>query len=709
MSTGQIAESGPLKPIVDSWLALQEHAQGAKSDRFGKWAIEAMKYFDGATDDLWESPPDAKGPGSLLASGSNSWMPTFRMSYNRLFEGVAIYGPALYFRNPNVQCTPIPLPDIQPETLGIDVQDPQMAMLWQQEQMQSQLLMRYRQGVAGLYQPYLNWVQQVGDKKRQARRAIADALITGAGYLETSLETDPNGQFRYPRSVFVHSSDVLKDPDAVHEEDVQWISVRYCEPVNVVEEKFSLPPGTLKGHMLSYQSESQNSPKGKRGQTAPKPGSYDLIEYRKIYSRNGFGNNLRSRSSDVNKPSGPTAPDLSFLGRNVMVVVAKGVPFPLNLPPELLADPEAAMSAAAWPTPFWLELNRPAAWPLSELRFIDKPGSVWPVSLFKAVAGEMKFINWCMSFLADKAAMACQTIMIRAKEAGGEIQKQLNGASAPYSVLELSNLTGLKPEEVVTFIQAPQFPIDIWKMVAEIDAVIDKRLGLTELLYGMSSRQMRSAAEADLKGEQITVRPDDMANSVEEFISATAQKEAEVAAYHLDGQDVQMVLGGLGAQAWDVFNSNHEPGEIVRSYSFRTEASSTRKPNKNTKVAQIQEFGQYALPVLQQFAMAGNPGPWNAFITAWGEANDADITQFLIDIPQPQEPPPDPAAEADAAKTQQEMQFQHIRMLLDAESHYQEMRQEEEAHKQRMKIEAGKAQSAKAMASAKASAQRKRA
>ena len=77
-------------------------------------------------------------------------------------------------------------------------------------------------------------------------------------------------------------------------------------------------------------------------------------------------------------------------------------------------------------------------WPYTELGFYDKPGSVWPVSIFKPVAGEMRFINWCMSFLADKAASACQTIVGRAKAAGAEIQRQMSGASSPYTMASIS-------------------------------------------------------------------------------------------------------------------------------------------------------------------------------------------------------------------------------------------------------------------------------
>jgi hypothetical protein len=328
------------------------------------------------------------------------------------------------------------------------------------------------------------------------------------------------------------------------------------------------------------------------------------------------------------------------------------------------------------------------------------------VSLFKSVAGEMKFINWCMSFLADKAASSCQTILVRAKAAGAEIQKQLAGADAPFAVMELSDLLGMKPSELLSFIQAPAFPVDIWNVIAAVDERIDKRLGLTELLYGMSGRQIRSAAEADVKAAQVSIRPDDMANSVEDWVTLSVLKEAECARYHLAGQDVGLVLGPLGASLWDRHVESTDPNAVVNEYSFRIEAGSTRKPNKAGRVAQLQEFGQYALPVMQQFAAMGQMAPYNAYMTEMARALDMDAEPFLIDMPpQPQpgepgaetQPPVDPAAEAKAMQAEQKLSADDARLAMDRERHDQEMKQREERHQLDMRIAKGKA---KARASA---------
>jgi hypothetical protein len=715
MSQGDVGTDNPLYPFVYAWLQKIDLAQKDKWDKFGKWSSEAKKFFDGSHDFMWDEASSRTGPASFLAAEGNSWKPTFRMTYNRMFEAVALYGPAMYFRNPTIQCTPLESPEFGPESFGLDPEafnlppeaiDPDTLYALQsysQAAGAQAALATDRVSISRCYQAYLNWVQRVGDKKRQTRRAITDALITGAGYLKTTIDTAEASGIRFPRSVYVSSDDILKDPDAEYEEDVQWMAERFILPLNVVEEKYQLPAGSLRGHIESFEHQAESGRGKQRRKDDGRGRSFDLIEGYRIYSKNGFGNLLKGEPDRNGKAANNprTAYDASWLGRYCHLVVAKGIPYPLNLPPWILQDQEAAFMAAQWDCPFWQEMNKPLAWPFAELRFYDKPGCVWPVSLFKSVAGEMKFINWCMSFLADKAASACQTLLVRAKAAGAEIQKQLAGGDAPFTTIELSDLLGIKPSELLTFIQAPPFPGDIWNVIAAVDEKIDKRLGLTELLYGMSAKQIRTAAEADLKSEQITIRPDDMANNVEDWVSLSVLKEAQAARYHLGGEDVGLVLGPLGAALWDQHVDSTDPNTVVNEYAFRIEAGSTRKPNKAGRVAQLQEFGQYALPVMQQFAAQGMLDPYNAYMTEMAKALDLDPQPFMVRMPEPPPvdpnapPPVDPAAEAQAQQAEQKLQAEEARLAMDQQRHEQEMAQRSERHELDLRVASEKAKAAK--------------
>ena len=43
----------------------------------------------------------------------------------------------------------------------------------------------------------------------------------------------------------------------------------------------------------------------------------------------------------------------------------------------------------------------------------------------------------------------------------------------------MSDLFGQSIKDVITFLDAPQFNVDIWNMVAQVLELIDKRTGLT--------------------------------------------------------------------------------------------------------------------------------------------------------------------------------------------------------------------------------------
>jgi hypothetical protein len=203
-------------------------------------------------------------------------------------------------------------------------------------------------------------------------------------------------------------------------------------------------------------------------------------------------------------------------------------------------------------------------------------------------------------------------------------------------------------------------------MVAELMQVVDKRTGLTELLYGLTSRQIRSATEAEMRDQNISVRPDDMASRVEDWLSQSVMKLAEMAVWHLTPEEVSPVLGQLGAATWGQMQERGLDA-VLRDYRFRIEAGSTRKPNKGNRISELQEFGQVALPVIQQFAMQGMVEPWNAYITEMAKAMDFDASAFLV---QPPPPPPEqqgPTPEEVKSQTEQQKLMQvEQKMELDA-------------------------------------------
>jgi hypothetical protein len=315
-----------------------------------------------------------------------------------------------------------------------------------------------------------------------------------------------------------------------------------------------------------------------------------------------------------------------------------------------------------------------------------------------------------MSFLADKVAAASTTYVAVAKAAGAEIQDQIKSGLGPYTHIEISDLFGKSVRDVVSFLDAPSFNVDIWRMVSEVLQMIDKRTGLTELIYGLSgSTQIRSATEADVRNQNVSVRPDDMASRVEDWLSQCALKEIEAAEWMLSGQDVAPILGGLGAQIWDTQIRQQDFERTIREYDYRIEAGSARKPNKVNRIRQLNEFAQIAMPVLQNFVGQGLIEPYNALIEDWAKANELDPTRYVItqeiiqqreqqqmqmqmqaQQQQAQQQQQDPAAQAQMQQAQMDMQMKQMDMQIkqaEAQSKSQVAQQEVQAKQVDLRVQ----------------------
>lgn len=704
--------SHPMKGLCDEWIKKVRIGERVKEAKFGKYAKEAASFYDGAHDWMWKTEYSKGSGGFLSKEASNKNLPTFRMTVNRVFEAVALFGPALYHQYPQVMVTTVSPPQIAPEALGFMrlgmdtslLQDPmqleamqmqgqsidpmmlrelQAAMMEQQQYGQIEQRRQFeeimRNSCASVKQHVLNWLQVETNKKVESRKSIVECIVKGAGYSYTEIYQPRGSQRKYPRSRHISCDDIIKDPDASYAEDVQWIAIRHCHPVNMVERKFGLRRGELRGHRQSFNAQQNKRAKSEAKNQKYNPGeTFDLIEYYEIYSKNGFGDRLKA----TDKNSYKSHYNYEAFGDFCRIVVAEGVPYPLNMPTWSLEEPDDAIfMRSQWPIPFWTDEGCGNGWPIAELGFYEKPGCVWPISLIKPAIGELRFVNWCMSFLADKVAAACTDYVVVAKEAAMEIQDQLSGKMAPFTVMEISKMTGKSIQEVVSFLSAPTFSQDIWKMVAEVLELIDKRTGLTELIYGLTGTQIRSAQEASIREQNVNIRPDDMASKTEEWLSEQAMKEMEAAVWSCTGEDFLPVLTEEGAYVWDNHIRTQDFESIVRDYKYRIEAGSARKPNKANRLRSLAEFSQQVMPGIMQFGAQGHVGPWNALVEDYGKALDLDPERYLIPPPDPNQPNPEEMkAEMDMKKMELEMAIKEREMEMKAEEHQMDLEFKREEH-----------------------------
>jgi hypothetical protein len=246
-----------------------------------------------------------------------------------------------------------------------------------------------------------------------------------------------------------------------------------------------------------------------------------------------------------------------------------------------------------------------------------------------------------MSFAATRLATSCETIVACQKAADQTIKDQLLAPSeGGFKIIEMSELLGRGVNDILSVFQPPPMTQDVWRVIESVSEMFAQRTGLTELMYGATRSAFRSASEAQIKSENISIRPDNMSNTLEDSMSTLARREALAARWLLEPGDVASVLGPTGAIAWQNLVMKTDLIDLTRDFIFRVEAGSARKPNKATRVEQMQMAVQTLGPMVSQLVGAGMTEPYNALMRDWAASLDIDAQPYMIPPPAPPAAPP---------------------------------------------------------------------
>jgi len=613
------------RSIVNHWLTKVKKGKDHKREVFSRMADDCRSFYNGPRE--WED--------ILLGEGGNNKNEiidcTFKVSVNKAFEFVSIFGPALYFDNP-VRTVKPRMPVIVPQQFfGADVMTYE-AMI-QQENMRVM-----KDGLTSvLLEAYLNWTPIEFNLDEESRLAVHEALLIGRGCAWTELYSPPGTNMNVVRSVYDTTDNLITDPDAPSFKKSTWIARMCVHPVWQVERDFGLRRGSIKGNCESQAKQADIETSDESRYDRKRGFTNDLLIYWKIYSKMGVGGRLQGVNKDLREP-------LEMFGDYAYIVVAEGTPYPLNFSPDVTndpkfaTDPQAIFAKLAWPTPFWGDDD----WPVSPLDFHPIHNCPWPLPTLKAGMGELKFLNWCMSFLMGKIRNTTRDFIAIKKEAGEEIKTTLlEGKDLTLIELEAAHGT---ISELVQFLQHPEVNGDIWKMIQEVEGNFDKRVGLMELMYGAGgATQIRSAEEVKQRNLNMNIRPDDMRRQVEKWQTRIAIKESVAARYHLIASDVVGALGQMGAWAWAQFVSTRDIYQACHQLEHRIEAGSTARPNKEWEVETMDAAFEKLAPVFQAYAQQTmDMKPLNNLVADTVKAHDLDPARYQLLSPMLPPPPPTP-------------------------------------------------------------------
>lgn len=639
-STRTYVSHDSLAHLCNRLVEVTERAYETKQE-FQDVADQCMSFFCGGADFMWKSDYMQKYMGGSLYS-------RFRININKAFELVALFGPTLYWRNPTRMVNPRQKLTLPPEAFTLSG-DPMAMLLMQQAAMDKEMSDAQQEMRSILLQQWLNYTpgeMPGGGLANHASSAITEALVKGRGCLWTKPYVMP-GSERVLTGCFYDSVDnLLIDPDASSLADAKWIIQQVTQPIWEAERVHQLPPGSLRSALVRDFEDGRGTGinrinAGVKHHIEGK--SFEQIVYYRMWSKAGCGARLSGMHDQIADSIDEIVGDYSYQ------VFSRGVPWLLNAHPDKLrfAEREDIAKMFRWPVPYWRDND----WPVCLLDFYPKPGTPWPIAPLAAGLGELTYINILISSLADHIYKASRMFMVTPKSLSEQVENLMKSGK-DFHPLPIAEGTGRSIKDIVDFLQPPNLQTDVWRILEALMQRFDQATGMSEILYGMNpgGKQIRTAEDAALRGEMTSRRPEFMATKVEDWMTKSAAHELICTRFFIEPQDTAGILGGAEQYLWQTLINEQDPEIIFREIQAKVMANSTRRPDKQREVANINQTMQVLPQVFQQYAaVTGDFGPLNTYIQGWGEAIDFDTEGMMMQPPPPPQPqlnmPPNPQAQ----------------------------------------------------------------
>lgn len=627
-----------LNRITALWLRKVELAQKHREQNFDLDGDRAAKFYGESHKFLFmENSKEAEHYG-FPADG---FRPFYKATINQTANWVRLMLPYIHQRVPNRVVSPR-RPPLPPELMGIP---PGMPIPQRPIELQDSLRSKLMGWV-------LNYTPEEYGLESETKQSVIEALIRGRGVVWHELVDTPNGTL--VGSFHDSVKNLVIDPDAErHIRHASWAARLRRRPIWEVAEEFRVPVKELRG-VYKSQNEKARELNGLSNIDVAPEKSRDVIEYWEIYSRCGIG----SRFHDA----GPDMEAISDDLQNVFLCVADGLDFPLNLPRDLIQPGPGQITAdevkdrLSWPIPFWANYTKP--FPFTPLDFY--PDGLWPMVPLAPSLPIQAWMDYAYAFILGRVQATCRDIYV-VDDCEDEIEEAIVRGK-DLVVIRRKNRGNISTGEAVQVIKSPNLNTDVFQALALAQSEWERQTGLTELAYGMTQRQMRSAAEANAKQQNMNIRPDDMAQSVENFGAEIARSEALAIRLYVGPDVVAPMFGeqfapegtpempapivGPMTQAWMQLVMTQDPHVAAADLAYTVEAGSGRKKNLSTKLSNIQEAMQFLFaPAMQHYQQTGDPRLVNGLLRQWGEASEQDVEQMLFSPPHPQPPMPPPGGD----------------------------------------------------------------
>ena len=621
-----------MKPLIASWKNAIEASRKARQG----WAdtAELCRHFHSSGQGFMWKPEFRNKYFKNLPEGR------FQINISKAWEYTSIVGPTLMADYPLRYVTNYERLEIPQEFWP----DPMMGQMWMEEEARELAQSTTRNNLMQYYLNYSQREQPGGGLLAECEQCIVDACITGRGLLRVDPYEPVGGTGRLTGSFRVDPMKFYIDPNCTRTNltDAKWVCIEHTTPHWELERRFGWPADSLKKYATKMTKQAAVT-----SVISPNASStMDMVTWYECFSKMGVGTRFKDcKMTQWHEAFEASVKDYAYVCFN------PSMPELLNVRSDFLeqADLEQVKNAFDWPVRYYND----GRWPVASLDFWIRPDAPYPIAPIAMGLGELICMNVFVSKMADRAYQDSLTKAALVQELAEDAAQKL--LSYHDEVVTLNPMVGRNINEMVSYLQRPPMNQDVFHMLEYMSNSFDKRVGLTELMYGLNpgGKVSRTAADATLKGEAVNTRPEFMRSKVGAWLTEDANLERIAAAEHVAGETLVPLLGTSGSQLWTQLITQADPIVYMREMRCRIEASSIKRPNKEKEIQNTQQLAQLLLPVGQWYAqMTQNTTPLNAVIEKICKSLDENSEGWLMpEIPPPQ---PDPQQQAMAELETQE-------------------------------------------------------
>lgn len=598
-----------LSKVVTIWERQIKMASERKEEQFGKTARELWSFKGKTYRDLYLTDEES-------ARFSDQRSPYYKARINKTAEAISIFVPYCLSQLPER----IVSPDRPPLPLEIAQLIPgalqSRAMIDQNDTLTAYLL-----------QWFLNYTPREYGQRREVRTALGEAFGKGSGIVWHEMVEAPGGLI--PASYYDSIDYYFIDPDTLQTRDGAYIIRERHQAAWKLAELTGLPREMFKGR-------SRSAAQAAIDQSSPRPEfKNDIVTYYEVYSRAGIGHWLDSDNEELK----PLAGALDALGPYVYLQILPGEPYPLNVRPAMLTGPDAAEELRLrlqWPIKFYAE-TAGNPWPCTRIDLLPNSENPWATSPLEAGLAIQIFLDHFYTFLINRIRISTGSVILASKALGDDTIEALRNVK-DLLVKAVDGKPGEDLEKLLAIFNFPELNKDAWAVMPIAERQYENATGLTAILYGnQGPTQIRTAKESMIREAHATTRPQDYADTTEDWLAAIAAKEGQAARLHvgpatvagLFGEPVPetdpqtgMLQGAYGpmTDAWTRLVMTDDEYLAAAEFAYTVAAGSARRKNRTKLMEDLQQI----LPVMAapalQMASAGVVGPWNGLMELMGDA-----------------------------------------------------------------------------------------